>query len=89
MSTQTPTRINLAELAMTQQETISKQSRVIIRLLTEVAMFRELTQAEEISIHRSLAGPDAGARLRRRRRRDISIHRSLAGPDYYRRSLGA
>ncbi len=47
MSTQTPTRINLAELAMTQQETISKQSRVIIRLLTEVAMFRELTQAEE------------------------------------------
>ena len=47
MSTQTPTRINLAELAMTQQETISKQSRVIIRLLTEVAMFRELTQAEQ------------------------------------------
>jgi len=47
MSTQTPTRINLAELAMTQQETISKQSRVIIRLLTEVAMFRELTQAEK------------------------------------------
>ena len=47
MSTQTPTRINLAELAMTQHETISKQSRVIIRLLTEVAMFRELTQAEE------------------------------------------
>ena len=47
MSTQTPTRINLAELAMTQQETISKQSRVIIRLLTEVAMFRELTHAEE------------------------------------------
>ena len=47
MSTQTPTRINLAELAMTQQETISMQSRVIIRLLTEVAMFRELTQAEE------------------------------------------
>ena len=47
MSMQTPTRINLAELAMTQQETISKQSRVIIRLLTEVAMFRELTQAEE------------------------------------------
>ena len=47
MSTQTPTRINLAELAMTQQETISKQSRVIIRLLTEVAMLRGLTQAEE------------------------------------------
>ena len=47
MSTQTPTRINLAELAMTQQETITKQSRIIARLLTEVAMFRELTQAEE------------------------------------------
>ena len=47
MSTQTPTRINLTELAMTQQETISKQSRVIIRLLTEVAMFRALTQAEK------------------------------------------
>lgn len=47
MSMQTPTRINLTELAMTQQETISKQSRVIIRLLTEVAMFRELTQAEK------------------------------------------
>ena len=47
MSTQTPTRINLAELAMTQQETITKQSRIISRLLTEVAMFRELTQAEE------------------------------------------
>ena len=47
MSMQTPTRINLAELAMTQQETISKQSRTIARLLTEVAMFRELTQAEE------------------------------------------
>ena len=47
MSTQTPTRINLAELAMTQQEVISKQSHVIERLLTEVAMFRELTQAEE------------------------------------------
>ena len=47
MSTQTPTRINLAELAMTQQETITKQSRIISRLLTEVAMFRELTQAEK------------------------------------------
>ena len=47
MSTQTPTRINLTELAMTQQETITKQSRIISRLLTEVAMFRELTQAEE------------------------------------------
>ena len=47
MSTQTPTRINLAELAMTQQETITKQSRIIARLLAEVAMFRELTQAEE------------------------------------------
>ena len=47
MSTQTPTRINLAELAMTQQETITKQSWIIARLLTEVAMFRELTQAEE------------------------------------------
>ena len=47
MSTQTPTRINLAELAMTQQETITKQSRIIARLLNEVAMFRELTQAEE------------------------------------------
>lgn len=47
MSTQTPTRINLAELAMTQQETITKQSRIIARLLTEVAMFRVLTQAEE------------------------------------------
>lgn len=47
MSTQTPTRINLAELAMTQQETITKQSWIIARLLTEVAMFRELTQAEK------------------------------------------
>lgn len=47
MSTQTPTRINLTELAMIQQETITKQSRIIARLLTEVAMFRELTQAEE------------------------------------------
>lgn len=32
---------------MTQQETITKQSRIIALLLTEVAMFRELTQAEE------------------------------------------
>lgn len=32
---------------MTQQETITKQSHVIERLLTEVAMFRELTQAEK------------------------------------------
>ena len=47
MSMQTPTRINLTELAMIQQETITKQSRIIARLLTEVAMFRELTQAEE------------------------------------------
>ena len=47
MSTQTPTRINLVELAMTQQETITKQSRIISRLLTEVAIFRELTQAEK------------------------------------------
>ena len=47
MSMQTPTRINPTELAMIQQETITKQSRVIIRLLTEVAMFRELTQAEK------------------------------------------
>ena len=47
MSTQTPTRINLTELAMIQQETITKQSRIIARLLNEVAMFRELTQAEE------------------------------------------
>lgn len=53
MSTQTPTRINLAELAMTQQETISEQPRVIIRLLTEVAMFRELTQAEKDVLERS------------------------------------
>lgn len=47
MSMQTPTRINLTELAMIQQETITKQSRIIARLLNEVAMFRELTQAEE------------------------------------------
>lgn len=44
---QTPTRINLDELALEQQEVIVKQSRVIARLLSEVSMFRELTQAEE------------------------------------------
>lgn len=47
MSTQTPTRINLAELALEQQEIIAKQSRVIARLLSEVSMFRALTKAEE------------------------------------------
>ena len=44
---QTPTRINLAELALEQQEVIVKQSRIIAQLLSEVSMFRELTKAEE------------------------------------------
>lgn len=44
---QTPTKINLAGLAMEQQEIISKQSRIIARLLSEVSMFRSLTEAEE------------------------------------------
>lgn len=47
MSMQTPTKINLAGLAMEQQEIISKQSRIIARLLSEVSMFRALTEAEE------------------------------------------
>ena len=35
---------------------------------------------KQISIHRSLAGPDDG-KQRKVRGTDISIHRSLAGPD--------
>lgn len=43
----TPTRISLAALALEQQEMISRQSQVIMRLLAEVSMFRDLTEAEE------------------------------------------
>lgn len=39
--------MNLEALCLEQQETITKQSELITRLLNEVAMFRELTQAEE------------------------------------------